>query len=177
MKYILENYWSQIVVIIGAIGFFTQKLFELSIKKKEIRFSRLQENKILEIKKFYKSYQELRISLEDFLHETEYGALNSDSLKSIKQNIREKFVHFEYDSMTIKLFLNDDDIKIIDQIVEIFKTSRYDIARWHIWQKSNNPPEEYDKLEEIAKERFPKQLPELINKIESSLRNSFKSYL
>ena len=74
--------WVQILLIISGIAYFIQKGYELRLRKKEIKFSRLQENKILEIKSFYKSYQLLFLSLKQYAYQTEFGE-HSDDISEI----------------------------------------------------------------------------------------------
>jgi len=170
---ILDN-WAQITVIIGSIGFVVQQLIHFWLKKREIIFSRLQENKILEIKDFYRSYQKLEIALRDYLYQTEFGTHDADIFAQIKNRIRECFFEFDYNVMTVKLFVDSDDIEVIDEIRDTLESIRRDIGKWHINNKSKNPQKGVDKLEEIMDERFPKTLPALIKKIEGSLRRSMK---
>jgi len=166
---IIEN-WAQITVLIGAVVVFIQTISSFWLKKREMTFSRIQENKILEIKAFYKSYQQLELALGEYVNQTRFGEHTIEIFNIIKENIRIKFIDFKYHSMTVKLFLDSEDTKIIDDINEIFESIRMDMIRWHIYNNSKNQPEGWDKLSEIADERLPKKLPELINKIETSLR-------
>lgn len=170
---ILDN-WAQIVVIIGAIGFVIQQLVQFWLKKREITFSRLQENKILEIKEFYKSYQKLEIALRQFLYQTEFGTHKDEIFDEIKHRIRDCFIDFDYHVMTVRLFIDSNDLEVIDEIRDTLESIRKDIGKWHIYNESPHPPEGWDKLKEIMDDRFPKTLPALIKKIEMSLRKSMK---
>lgn len=75
--------------------------------------------------------------------------------------------------MTIKLFLKKEDIKTIEQISKLLKSIKRDIERCIVYKDSNSHNKHWDKLEIIKKEQFRKELPELINKIQTSLRKSY----
>lgn len=170
---ILAN-WSQIAVMLAAIGYIIQKIADWSLRKKEITFTRLQENKILEIKSFYKSYLSLEVALRGYLHQTEFGEHKDEIFNEIKRKIYECFLDFNYSSMTVKLFLSDGDIKTVDEIYKVLESIRVDIGGWHIYKNSGNSSKDFNqKLTEIMDERFPKTLPSLIKKIETSLRKSY----
>jgi len=168
---LIEN-WAQITILFGLIGYIIKSLTDFWLRKKEITFSRLQENKILELKEFYKSYQQLEIALTEYLYQTEFGEHNSKIFQKIKENISRKFTDFNYNVMCVKLFLDNDDIDTIEEIYITIESIRKDIGKWHIYSTSQNPPEGWDKLIEIMDERLPKKLPMLMKKIESSLRNN-----
>ena len=70
--------FSEIVVIMGGLYGFSKLFINWSIKKKEISFTKIQENKLLEAKEFFKSYQSLRISLESFFNQTRFGKHSID---------------------------------------------------------------------------------------------------
>lgn len=175
MREFIENYWTQVAIVIGVIVFIVQKSYELKLKKKEIKFSRVQENKIIEIKAFYKSYRLLEMATKEYLHQTEFGEHSEENFDRIKKNIREKFIDFDYYSMTIKLFLNEKDTRIIDEIGDILEKARVDIGIWHIRNRSKSPQKDgWDsELNTLLSETFPKKLPALIKQLEASLRSSF----
>ena len=170
---ILEN-WAQITVLIGIVGITLQQLIQYLLKKREITFGRLQENKILEIKAFYKSYQKLNIVLWDYLVQTEFGKHDKEIFNEMKSKIRKHFIDFDYHVMTVKLFIDSGDIKVIDEIRQTLESIRKDISIWLVNNEFNNHQDGVDKLKEIMDVRFPKTLPSLIARIEGSLRKSMK---
>ena len=169
---IIEN-WSQIAIILGIIGYIIKTVLAWKIKKYEISFFKVQENKINEVKSFYKSYQALRISLEKYINQTEFGIHDQKIFTEIKNEIDKCFIDFDYSCMTVKLFIEESKLETIDEIFIICQTIKRDIAKWHIYQKSTNQPENWDNLEDIRKNRLAKTLPELIKSIEESLRKSY----
>jgi hypothetical protein len=170
---IILNNWSQITVLLGAIGFVVQKLTDWRMRKREITFSKLQENKVLEIKSFYKSYLSLELALKDFLYQTQFGEHKDEIFRDQIETVRKCFIDFGYNSMVVKIFLDSDDLKTVDEISKILETTNHDLRKWHIYKTSQNPPKGWDKLEEIMNERFPKTLPTLLKKIETSLRKNY----
>jgi hypothetical protein len=169
---ILEN-WAQITVLLGAVGYILKTMTDWKFKKNEISFSKIQEAKILEIKSFYKSYQALEISLRIFINQTEFGEHSTEIFNKIRERIRECLVDFEFNCMTVKLFIERSEMKTVDDISKVCDNIRIDIERWHIYKDSQNPPDGWDKLDEIRNDKLTKTLPYLIKRIESSLRKSY----
>jgi len=172
MKFITD-YWAQLTVIIGCIGFVLKTIIESYNKKKEIRFSRLHENKILEIKNYYKSYQKLRVALLRLHFQLQFRGREEEILKKLGENIAKRFIKFEYNSMTVKLFIDPDDVIIIDEIMKNLSKIDLDLRLTIIQERfptTNDLPERLEAIFEI----FKKTLPELMNKIEINLRENFK---
>jgi len=185
---IIFDNWSQITVLLGIVGFVIKTLTVFFLKKKEITFSRLQENKILEIKSFYKSYQKLNIDLSTYLNqmlhekdhkalkknEEEYIKLINDIYDTFREDIHNHFFDFRYNAMTIKLFFDNEDLSIIDEISNTFDSILKELDTYRSNNKLSNTSEGWENLERIRDEDILKRLPELIKKIEVSLRQSFK---
>ncbi|MCD8440635.1 hypothetical protein [Tenacibaculum finnmarkense] len=171
-KIIIDN-WTQVIFILGAIIYIIKLLINWDIKKREISFTKVQEKKLIEIKEFYKSYQTLRISLEHFLNQTEFGEHSTDILNEIRVKIRENYVDFDYKCMTLKLFMKKEDIITIESIIYNCELIRKHVEKWHIYKSSLNPPSNWDKLPETRNEILNKNLPNLMKKIETSLRKSY----
>jgi len=180
---IIFDHWAQICLLLGIASFIIQKYvdfvikkreveYTFKIKKEEIQFSGLQENKILEIKSFFKSYQLLAIALQQYLHQTYFGEHSQEIFKKIDESVTEKFIDFEYNLMTIKLFMDRKDIVTLDEITKTLSTVRTNLTMWHINARNKNPSISPDNLEDILNVIFPKTLPELMTKIEESLRKS-----
>jgi preprotein translocase subunit Sss1 len=130
-EFIINN-WTQVIFILGVIGYIIKLFIDWDIKKREISFSKIQESKLLEAKEFFKSYQSLRISLQNFLNQTEFGKHTDDIFNKIRVEIRENYVDFDYKCMTLKLFMESEDIKTIDKILGNCESIRMDIEKWHI---------------------------------------------
>ncbi len=134
---------------------------------------KVQEMKLTETKMFFLGYQSFSISLEQFINQIFFGSHSKDVFNKYRTNVRESHIDFEYKCMTLKLFLKDDDLQTIDDISEILKTIKVDIERSLIYLDKDVDSEYWGKLKEIKSEKFRKELPELIKKIETSLRKSY----
>jgi|GEM_PF-1920563 len=168
---ILEN-WAQTAVILGFISYIIKTIIEWKLNKYKISFSKIQENKIIEVKAFYKSYQTFTLSLKSFLDQTEFGEHKPEIFDKLRRDIRESYIDFEYNCMTVKLFIETQEIKTIENISKICTNIRIDIERWHIYRTSMSPPNDWDKLNEV-RNQFDNTLPTLVKKIENSLRKSY----
>ncbi|ARV14024.1 hypothetical protein [Polaribacter sp. SA4-12] len=171
-EFIINN-WTQIIFILGIIGFIIKLFIDWDIKKREISFAKIQESKLIEAKEFFRSYQSLRISLQYFLNQTEFGKHSDEIFNKIRDEIRDNYVDFDYKCMTLKLFMETKDIEIIENILTNCESIRMDIERWHIYKDSITKPEGWNKLPEVRGEKFSKTLPSLIKLIETSLRKSY----
>ncbi len=175
---IVFDHWAQIAFFLGFIGFCIKTFVDLEMKKREIRFSRVQENKILEIKNYYKSYQLLEIALQRYLRQTYHGEHKQEIFDEITKEILDKFIDFEYNSMTVKLFLEEEDINTINEIMETFSLVNKYLRLWHVhvndkYSNYVNKKDDDGNLEKIKNVIFPETLPALIKKIEISLRKNF----
>tara|TARA_B110000090_G_scaffold207981_1_gene260604 strand:+ start:258 stop:602 length:345 start_codon:yes stop_codon:yes gene_type:complete len=106
-KFIIIN-WTQVVFILGVIGYIIKLFIDWDIRKKEISYYKIQESKLLEAKDFFKSYQSLRIALELFYNQTRFGKHSDDIFNNIRNDIRQNYIDFEYKYMTLKLFVKDE---------------------------------------------------------------------
>ena len=172
MEFIIEN-WAQVTVVLGMISYIIKLFVESSFKKREISFSKIQEMKLAETKSFFQSYQSFRISLEQFINQIYFGSHSDDIFKNIRKEIRACHIDFEYKCMNFKLFLKDNDIQTIDEILDILKLIKVEIERCLIHLDKEVKDQYWDKLEEIKEIKFKKELPSLITKIETSLRKSY----
>lgn len=171
----IAEFWPNISFLLGGgvLGFFIRSFIELRNKKNEIRFSKLHENKILEIKSFYKSYQLLRVALQQLHFQIQFREHNQEVFKKLGRNIARKFVIFEYNLMTVRLFIDNKDIAIVEDIKKSLSQVDTDLQMTLVELKfplANDLP---DKMEAVWAV-FDKTLPSLINKIELNLRESFK---
>jgi hypothetical protein len=167
--------WSQITVILGVIGYIVTTLVNWNLRKTEISFTKVQEQKILEIKEFYKSYQKLEYSLYTFLNQTNFGSHEPEILNDIRKQIQEYTMAFEYNCMCLKLFIQESQITTIEEIYNSCCTIRKDIDSWHIYKTGINPEKytEYnEKLNNIGNTQLP-ELSQLLKRIESSLRKDY----
>ncbi len=168
---IITNNWAQITVLLMVIGYFVKTIISWRYKKKEIKFERIQENKIIEIKEFYKSTLRFEVSLRKYHSQTEFGEHSDEIFGTIKKEINECYLDFEYHFRILRLYLKPDEIEIVEDLNKKLIEIRKDITRWHIYKHTNK---EVDlKLAEIGDKVFPKVIPELLAKLEDKLRIYF----
>ena len=113
------------------------------------------------------------MSLRSFINQTEFGQHSDEIFNRIREQIREYLIDFQFNCMTVKLFIEKSEMETVDEISKVCGSIRVDIERWHIYKDSPNPPADWDKLDEIRNERFENTLPKLIKRIETSLRKSY----
>lgn len=171
---IVLNYWAQISVLLGTIGFVISTITKHFLKKQVIIFSSLQENKILEIKTFYKSYLELIIALSEFTFQNGFIDTDPETLKKMNEKISVNLKNFRLNVMIVRLFLPHDDIETIEEIDQMINSILKDLNAWNLYNKSSTKQSEaWDKLKDVLFDKLPNKLPDLIKKLEGSLRNSF----
>jgi hypothetical protein len=99
------NNVAEIVLILGVIFGIVKLFIDWDVKKREISFTKIQENKLIEAKEFFKSYQSLRNSLQFFFNQTRHGMHKNEVFDKIRDEIQENYIDFEYKSMVLKLFM------------------------------------------------------------------------
>ena len=171
---IIFDNWAQIVFILGSIGVVFTAFMNWIYKKREVRFTRLHENKIIEIKEFYKSYLALEQEIKKYYYQTEFGQHDDEIFKNIKLKISEALIDFEYHFRIIRLFLKDNQIELIEQLNEKINEMRLNIGKWHIHKDDPNGNKYNEKLTEIGETLIPKELPNLLKKIEVELRKDLQ---
>lgn len=171
-EFVINNV-AEIVLILGAIFGSIKLLIDWDVKKREISFTKIQENKLIEAKEFFKSYQSLRNSLQFFFNQTLHGVHKNEIFDKIRDDIQENYIDFDYKSMVLKLFMEKKDIQTIENIMTNCELIKIDIETWHIYKDSSTKPENYKGLSEVKAEYFDKILPDLIREIETSLRGSY----
>ncbi|MFA6086986.1 hypothetical protein [Mucilaginibacter sp.] len=147
------------------IGYYLNKL---SYKK-----NKSHENKILEIKNFYKSYQTLKFGVEDYHNYTMFSKKDLENAKSISIALIPLLHEFQYQSMIIKLFLNESEYLKVIKVEKVLFQIKRDIDIFHITFKDPNSANSGNRMKEIKELDFGQILPELMSSIELSLRKTF----
>ena len=68
---LIGQYWSQIIVLLTAVGVIIIIFLDWDVKKKEIIFDKVKENKIKELKNFYKCFTEVESHLRRWRYSIE----------------------------------------------------------------------------------------------------------
>ncbi|MCF6295036.1 MAG: hypothetical protein L3J25_05055 [Flavobacteriaceae bacterium] len=170
---ILAN-WAQIVFLLGSLGVLFTAFINWRYKVNEIRYSKLHENKIVEIKAFYKSFLDLETKVKKYFYQVEFGQHSDEIFDRIWLEISEATLSFEYHSCVVRLFLKDPQIKIIEELIEKIESIREKTNNWLI-HKGGLERKKYDKgLSEIGQSIIPKEIPNLLKMLEIQLKKDLQ---
>lgn len=163
--------WSQIVLFLGAIGYIIKSFTEWKFKKYEISFYKIQENKILEVKNFYKCYNQLDAALFTFTQQTLDEQVMNEKAKELRYNIDIAYVELRNNCLSLKLFINENEIKTIDEILGLYQKVTIEIALWNVRRVAKTSNWNYfkDEFYDIQGEK----IPDLIKEFERSFRASY----
>lgn len=154
-------------------AFFT-KMFDYYIDQKSYKKDKLHDNRIAEIKNFYKSYYFFKLELETYLEYTISSTHDIGKTKSHSQNAVNLLKDFQYQSMIIKLFLNQTDYEEVKNLERILLRIKVDIDQFHLAKHwGNNVANFGNRIREIKDVELEIKVPELMNGIELSLRSTF----
>ncbi len=170
---IVFDNWEQIFFILGSLGFLLTAIINWFYKKKEIKFAKLHETKVIEIKDFFRSYLKYEHEVKNFFYQTEFGQHYEKTFQTINIEISDAHFDLEYHFRIIKLFLGKNQIELIEELNKKIKEMRSSIAKWHVNKIETTGNKYNDKLTEIGEKHLPNELPMLLKKIEDKLRKNF----
>lgn len=163
-----------ITILISALSSSSlTSIITYNLNKRSYRKNKSYENKIIEIKNFYKSYQTLRLSVEGYHNYTMFSEKDKEITKSISLGLIPLLQEFQYQSMIIKLFLDEGEYLKVIKIEKILFKIKQDIDIFHITYKNPDSTNSGNRMKEIKEVDFGKTLPELMSSIELSLRKTF----
>lgn len=168
-KPFLIEYWSQVTFILLTFGYIIQTIWSKILRQKEITYTHVTQNKITEVKAYIRSYNELVFILSEYYY---ISAQNqNEKLFEIKEKVSKSWTNFIVCYSTLKIFLKKEDYQLYNdvenQLQEVQKLLFYNEIDKHF---GNTDKDALNKLREIRDEIFPKKLPELIKRIEESLK-------
>jgi hypothetical protein len=153
--------------------FFT-KIFDYYIDQRSYKKDKLHDNRIAEVKNFYKSYYFFKLELETYLEYTLSSTHDIEKTKFHSQNSVNLLKDFQYQSMIIKLFLNQTDYEEVKNLEKILIKIKVDIDQFHLAKHWGNEVVNLgNRVREIKEVELEKKVPELMNGIEQSLRKTF----
>jgi hypothetical protein len=100
LKFLSDN-WAQIVVVIGAIGYIIKTILDFQVKKKEIRFAYIYQEKSGAFHQFFLSYQDFisivvtqsfRLKAGAITYQ-EFDSMVSEQRKAIMKNIDALYIY------------------------------------------------------------------------------------
>lgn len=123
----ITNHWSEVTlmlfVIIAGAKYLIKTYFDLSIKKTEIIFDKVKQQKLIELKNFFACFNELNRSL------IVYSRMVNQNDKKFSSNIENKLVDdwnsFKISIFYLNLFLSNEEIRILNELEkELFEVNR-----------------------------------------------------
>lgn len=165
----LIEYWTQVTFILLALGYVIKTICGQILKQKEITYGQVTQNKIIELKNYVKCYNNIVLLLKDYYYIS--GQNQKEKLTEIKEKVYKGWIDFITSYSTLRIFLKKSDYALYDEV----KSNLEEIQKRIIGNEidimfGTIEKDNIKKLWEIMDEIFPKKLPELINKIEDSLK-------
>lgn len=164
----LNKYWSQIVVVIGAIG----ALLSFYFKRKQFAYESLNSNRIGETKLFLQSLYKYSAYFKDYTFLQKYP--NQTKLSAIEEKIRESFAEFESQAAITKLFFDYKERSSIDSILSEFQLAHAKM----LLLESDNPavntaPDPQKEIDIISRNLF-RQIRENLAVISTKLQEDLE---
>ena len=171
----LKDYWAQLTLLIGAIGYCVKSILDLFIKRFEIKFSNLHENRLGQIKIFYKSYLDLERKLAEYYSKTMFSKLEDGARHVLRLELADCWRTFVYELKLTRLYVRSRDLELLDEIEKSLDEANKTIdMHWIDIEFGTRDKESSKKMEEIRIDLFPKKLPELLKRFENSLRKTYR---
>jgi hypothetical protein len=159
-----------IAIIISIITALVTATLTYIVNKASYKRNTIHDNKILEIKNFYKAYQLFRVGVRDYHLYTQFGNKDMETTKAKSRELDSRKQDFEYESMVVKLFLDDTIYQKILAIENILFQIKRDIDLFH----SGAYGQDFATRSASISIELDQTLPELMNHVELSLRKEFK---
>lgn len=171
----LEKYWAQLTLLIGAIGYCMKSILDLFIRRYEIKFTNLQMNRLEQIKVFYKSYLELELKLRKYYYKTMHSKLDEVERQILQIELAESWRTFIYELRLTRLYVRSTDLKLLDEIENgLDDTNKSIDIYWIDKDLGVTDKESIQKMREIREEFFVKKIPNLLKRLEVSLRKTYR---
>lgn len=114
LKDIFTTYWSQVTLILLAIGYLLKRLLDNRSRKMEINHSLYQQNRILTLKSYFSNYAKAELMWQQL---SIYEILEHKmTAKEIDQRIFPNLNALQETTLELKLYLNDDYHKYFVQL-------------------------------------------------------------
>ncbi len=171
VKFVVK-YWAQISVLLLGIGFIIKVYSDWEIRKKDILFSKIYENKIKEVREFLEVY----IELEDLLRQLPFiiSQKNID-YSEISKKLSNLTLKFRFHIVYVRFFLKKNEIIALDELHEKITFIISTINELEVNMAFNhNDKELFKKLTTIRTTDFTETLPTLIKKIEENFKKDYK---
>lgn len=173
----IEEYWSQLILLLGLIfggvGFLLKLYFNWNIKRKEITFNKITETKITELKQFYSSYKVLETHLKKLQVATAQSNIEFET--RVREKLPEIWDTFYHDFTFLRIFLNSEELVLFEKLNKVLDDIQLKLDFHRIDRDLGEIDRELIKeLRFIRSEVFPKQIPELLVLIENNIKKEFR---
>jgi hypothetical protein len=150
----IHKYWAQLSIFVFAVGY----LFKQFFRYKEIKFQYIFQSKLAELKNLNKAYHELYFALRDLYWFNLWHKVEEVYIQ--EQKVYTAFINFNISYQTLSVFLNQKEKTKLSMIKDEFESVHREIKQ-NIINKSvkNNDRNNFEKLQKIESEIFPKILP------------------
>ena len=121
LKFISQN-WAQIAIIIGAVGYFVKVILDFQIKKREIKFSFIYQEKTDAFHNFFLSFQDFKRLLLDNCFRYKNGMITFDEFEKILRLGRDE-IQTNIDH--IYIYCSKKEIELLYRISNTTSTIHY----------------------------------------------------
>jgi len=172
----IVKYWSQLILLLGlffgGVGFLLKLYFNWNIKRKEITFNKITETKITELKQFYSSFKILETHLKKLQVATAQGNIEFEN--KVREKLPEIWDKFYHDFTFLRLFLNSEELELFEKLNKVLDDIQLKLDFQRIDRDLGETDSDLVKeLRLIRSEVFPKQIPKLLDLIETNLKKEF----
>ena len=129
LKDLLTTYWSQMTLLLLAVGYFVKRIFDNKSKKIEINHSLLQQNRISSLNKFFANYTivellwnqiELFNILSKKIEPKEIDAIVFPPINDLKKSLLEMKILFNRNDFSQFEIITDNIISINQKLSQLY---------------------------------------------------------
>jgi hypothetical protein len=171
----ISNNWSQLTVIIGILSYIVKQYFNYRLKKQELNYKHVLDNRIKEFKEFYKVFFELKNEIEQFGFQMEFGKHDQDDFYKYRNSINQLFNEIELPIRTLRFYLSEEDKTNIDNLKQILLDSRKILSVNSRRTSDNRIEVNWDEVGKISSMESSEKMMKLVENIESNVSRSLKT--
>jgi hypothetical protein len=116
IKDLLTTYWSQVTLILLALGYLVKRILDIKTRKAEINHSLFQQNRITSVKTFFAKYAKAELMWHQL---TVYEILDKKlSAKELDKIIFPHLNELQETLLELKIYFDDDHQKYFEQLTK-----------------------------------------------------------
>ncbi len=172
LKDLLTTYWSQVTLILLALGYLIKRILDIKSKKTEVNHSLFQQNRIIAVKTFFSKYAKAELmwhQLEIYdvfnkkLTAKEIDKIIFPHLNELKETLLELKIYFDDDCHKYFEQLTKGILSINDRLLSLYFNSKPEI------NTTNKTTDYYSFKEEILKKNG-----EIMDELCQKIKDIFK---